>query len=335
VGPLGECSDTNGNGRDQVHTEMTQLELRGTSPTLGPLTVRLRDPSKHPFQPTLGEIEEQANNTPGILDVPPFTPTGAADSFFDVFFEVESGGMILHNPVSKHLSLLFLSHKPPRPGETYEDVQAIELWDESGNPTGARVQRVTLTPNPLVDLLVAEVEDPSPVHLGQRLTYELYVFNFGPQPATGVALTDTLPAGVRLVSATSPCATCQYAGGIVTVPVGTMAPNQECIVTIVVAVREQADLLNDARLTADAPDANGWGSWLQSRVTVLPPLLGYRMAGQWFTVFWPRDAEGFQLQATDSLVNPQWQSVPVNPTGEEYTADLDASTGMKFLRLVK
>jgi hypothetical protein len=59
------------------------------------------------------------------------------------------------------------------------------------------------------------------------------------------------------------------------------------------------------------------------------------MAGQWFTVFWPRDAEGFQLQATDSLVNPQWQSVPVNPTGEEYTADLDASTGMKFLRLVK
>jgi hypothetical protein len=37
-------------------------------------------------------MEETANNTVGRLDVPPFTPTGTIDSFFDIFVEVDLGG---------------------------------------------------------------------------------------------------------------------------------------------------------------------------------------------------------------------------------------------------
>ena len=35
---------------------------------------------------------EVANNTPGVLDVPPFTATGTANSFFDVFTELSLDG---------------------------------------------------------------------------------------------------------------------------------------------------------------------------------------------------------------------------------------------------
>jgi PKD repeat protein len=72
-----------------------------------------------------------------------------------------------------------------------------------------------------------------------------------------------------------------------------------------------------------------------AQLTIWLPRLQYQTAPGRVTVFWPRDVEGFQLQATDNLINPQWQSVTVNPSGEEYTADLDATTGAKYLRLVK
>src|SRR5271165_5329847 len=70
IAPNGATTLTNSSGLDYVNTQMTQLDLAGSSP-LGPVTVTL-DPS----QPTLGTITENANNTPGILDVPPFTATG-------------------------------------------------------------------------------------------------------------------------------------------------------------------------------------------------------------------------------------------------------------------
>jgi hypothetical protein len=89
---LGELRDTDGNGREQIPTEIVQMELTGTSP-FGPVKVTIRDAGKDPFQRSSGEIEEGANDNPGILDLPPFIEEGPggqrADSFFDVFFEVE------------------------------------------------------------------------------------------------------------------------------------------------------------------------------------------------------------------------------------------------------
>ena len=42
---LGALADTDGNGREQVPTEMVQLDLTGNSPMFGPMTLRLRDPA--------------------------------------------------------------------------------------------------------------------------------------------------------------------------------------------------------------------------------------------------------------------------------------------------
>lgn len=143
---LGGISDMDGDGCEEVETEMLQLELTGTSPMLGPVNVRL-----NPTMPSHGMIKEQANNTLGVLDVQPLAPSGLADSFFDVFFDIEVAGQTLHNQQPKHMKTV-ITHKPPAEGETYEDPTPIELYDESGRPTGITLVGAHHTPNPPQDL---------------------------------------------------------------------------------------------------------------------------------------------------------------------------------------
>jgi hypothetical protein len=126
----GRANDNNGNGLDEVETEMAALDLSGTGPTLGLVNMRLR-----PGIRSLGEIEEQVNNNPGILDLPPFTATGAADSFFNVFFEIEIGGHVFHN-VQPLKWFGVIDHKPPQNASYESNPQPISLVDEDGNPTG-------------------------------------------------------------------------------------------------------------------------------------------------------------------------------------------------------
>ena len=152
IPPDGRAADTDGDGLDQVPTEMVALSLTGSS-SLGPVLVRL-DPS----HPTLGEIEERVNNTPGTLDVPPFTSTGNANSFFDVFFEIEVGGMVLH-PESPLLMVAVITHKPPAPGDVYGHLlqQPIQLFDEQGNPTGVWLVGASHEPDPPVEIDVFDL----------------------------------------------------------------------------------------------------------------------------------------------------------------------------------
>ena len=147
---IGHVWDSDADGLDQVASEMTSLVLTGMSP-MGPVTLRLRPVTSEPFQYTMGEIEEQVNNTPGVLDLPPFTPVGTAESYFDVYFEVEIGGMVLHNIVPKHMSAV-ISYKPPARGELYFDPVSVMLYDETGTPTGIYVTGTTHVPDPEIEV---------------------------------------------------------------------------------------------------------------------------------------------------------------------------------------
>ncbi len=153
IGPEGAAHDTDfpSDGLEQVQTELVQMELTGNSVLLGAVTVRLRDASKDPFSSSWGEIEESANLTPGTLDLPPFTPSGTADSFFDVFFEIEVGGQVFHTRQPKRMQAT-ITHKPPRDGETYASADLVQLYDENNLPTQIFVTRASHTPNPPITL---------------------------------------------------------------------------------------------------------------------------------------------------------------------------------------
>ena len=150
INPDGQAVDHDLDGREQVQTEMVQLQLSGMS-SLGPVQVRLRDAHEEPFSGSFGEIEENQNNTKGILDLPPFTPTGSADSFFDIFLEVELGGQVYHTLQPKRMTSL-ITYKPPGPGEPYENPDKLQLYNEQGQPTGIFIGPARHIPNPPIRL---------------------------------------------------------------------------------------------------------------------------------------------------------------------------------------
>jgi len=138
----GDADDDDGDTREEVLTQMTDLNLTGFSPLLGPIHVRL-----NPYIVSMGEIEETANDTPGVLDIPPFTDGGTADSFFDIYFEIEVAGRTFHTEYPKRMSSR-ITEKPPAPGDLYENREEIELFNEFGFPTGYRLGATSHTPRP-------------------------------------------------------------------------------------------------------------------------------------------------------------------------------------------
>jgi len=72
------------------------------------------------------------------------------------------------------------------------------------------------------------------VPAGSNLVYTISVTNFGPSSASGVVVTDTLPAGVTFVSASGAGA---YNAGVVNWSLGALANGQVSNVTVTVTAR--------------------------------------------------------------------------------------------------
>ncbi len=103
---------------------------------------------------------------------------------------------------------------------------------------------------------VAVVADQ--VTAGNRLTYTLSVSNAGVLAASGVVVTDTLPAGTTFVSADVPCDT--SGAPIIVCTVGAVAGGGNAVVTLLVdvapGVAGGSVLQNDVTVGGDQPDDN-------------------------------------------------------------------------------
>jgi len=80
------------------------------------------------------------------LDVLPFAPGGAADSFFDIYLEVQVGtSLVLHNVAPIRVSGV-ITAKPPMIGEHHDFSGSAQLFDENGVATGYTLQSLSYTP---------------------------------------------------------------------------------------------------------------------------------------------------------------------------------------------
>ncbi|MDP1792999.1 MAG: SdrD B-like domain-containing protein, partial [Acidimicrobiales bacterium] len=104
----------------------------------------------------------------------------------------------------------------------------------------------SLSPAPRIDLALTQVADKETVNVGDTVTITLTLTNQGPSAATGVAVTDTLPAGLVADSYTPSQGTC-----VANVcALGTVANNGTVTITIVAHATTAGALENLAEVTS-------------------------------------------------------------------------------------
>lgn len=105
------------------------------------------------------------------------------------------------------------------------------------------------------DLEVTKTDVEDPVVVGSDVTYIATVTNYGPDTAENVVLTDTLPEGVTLVSATPDQGSCVEDSGVVSCNLGNIPSDGSVDVTLVVSADVEGTLTNSASVASDTPDS--------------------------------------------------------------------------------
>ncbi len=102
----------------------------------------------------------------------------------------------------------------------------------------------------VADLVLTKSMSPDPGLAGGQITSTLTVRNDGPNLARDVVITDQLPAGVTLASATVPGGSCATAGAVVTCTVPTIANGASVDASIVIDVPSSSTALSVVNVAA-------------------------------------------------------------------------------------
>jgi uncharacterized repeat protein (TIGR01451 family) len=137
----------------------------------------------------------------------------------------------------------------------------VQWEDSDGDVTDTAV--LTATNIPMADLAVTKTDSLDPVVGRQELTYTVDVINNGPDDATGIVLTDLLPAGVEFVSA-SP--TCTNSNGMVNCTIANLPSGGETTVTITVVPDVDQTMRNQVTVEGNEVDPN-WANNSSSAMT--------------------------------------------------------------------
>lgn len=121
-------------------------------------------------------------------------------------------------------------------------------------PLTTTSNEVVLDVLPVADLSVVKSADLTTVTLGQTVTYRVTVANAGPNAATGVEVTDRLPAGLAFVSATASRGGYDPATG--RWAVGELAVGATETLTLRAKATAAGPVINTATVTAVEKDPN-------------------------------------------------------------------------------
>jgi len=144
--------------------------------------------------------------------------------------------------------------------------------DPSSNDAAAGVQIA-----PAVSLDVTKLaSSPAPV-AGTDVTYTILVSNDGPDTATGVTITDPLPAGLTYVSSTAAQGSCTATGALVSCAVGSIPVGGSTLATITAGVgpgTAGSTITNTATASATehntSPDLSTASAAIQPTTTQIP-----------------------------------------------------------------
>ncbi|MBO9664651.1 CARDB domain-containing protein [Dokdonella sp.] len=125
---------------------------------------------------------------------------------------------------------------------------------DPGCPAATRCVGTVVVPvTRVADIALLKTVDNAAPNVGEQVTFTITATNHGPNDATGVAITDGLPFGLSLVSATPSVGTFDPASGLWTI--GNLANGASQTLTLTVSVDVAGALTNHAVVSAsDQPD---------------------------------------------------------------------------------
>jgi uncharacterized repeat protein (TIGR01451 family) len=161
----------------------------------------------------------------------------------------------------------------PGPGLVAGNLNGDNLSDlvTLGTPNDNVLVLLNTSPTSGADLgIVPSGASPESLGVGSMLTYSAHLHNEGPQDATGVAFTDTLPNTVTFVSAKSSQGSCVQSHGSVTCDIGSLADAADTQVTVVVTPTTTGTITNTMNLSGNESDLALANNSATQIVTVVP-----------------------------------------------------------------
>jgi uncharacterized repeat protein (TIGR01451 family) len=195
------------------------------------------------------------------------------------------------------------------------------------NPDDDNASVISAVLAPSADLALSMVGTPNPLFLGNYLTYSLIITNLGPATAPGLALSDTLPPNVALISASPPGYS--FANRVLSYTnLGNLANGGQTVVTIVALPQQPPGLAtnaftitNKAVVGSSVLDPLKANNSASVKTVVEALFLTFSHSGTSLTISWIADANNYNLESTPSMSLPTWTSVtntPVIVSGQKY-----------------
>src|SRR6185369_6757758 len=145
----------------------------------------------------------------------------------------------------------------------------FDINAQSGATTHS-LQPTLAVVNPLsADLSVTKTASPNPGQVGVPLSYRITATNNGPAVATNVIISDTLPAGVTFVSATTTQGSCNGTS-TVNCNLGSVAAGSSTIVTIIVTPASAGQITNSVSVIGNEADPNSSNNTATSTTLIQP-----------------------------------------------------------------
>jgi len=136
----------------------------------------------------------------------------------------------------------------------FSEDESGRLWISDYN--GGAVYPLVEGPPPNIDLSLLQSDSADPSPAGSQLVYTIRVTNNSAPLATGVVVTDTMPAAVTFVSASSTRGSCTRSGTTVACRIPSLAGGTTATITLIVKPTTPGNIANSVNVAANEPDTN-------------------------------------------------------------------------------
>jgi uncharacterized repeat protein (TIGR01451 family)/fimbrial isopeptide formation D2 family protein len=165
----------------------------------------------------------------------------------------------------------------PTTGATGGDCPNTGVVNNTGNVTttndGSDQSSASTCVQALVDLAITKSGSPATQILGTgNITWTMVVTNNGPSTATGVKISDPMPAGNTFVSASSTQGTCT-GGAILNCDIGTMAAGASVTITLVTTPSSSGTQTNISVVSGSRPETNLANNTATATVEITAPFV--------------------------------------------------------------